>query len=360
MGQYLQWYPPNQQIVSHPNLTDGDSGTWYYVWNTLYEGQQYDTWGFTLSASSTYSFSVDNQGGYSGLWTDLIIVDSAGNHLRSNDFWGEELTDYNADVWSFSPAYSGTYYAIVYKHFPWDDGYYQMTVTDIPKYVPPPDPNAILFGTGTEGADFVTLTDRRDNYLAGGGNDTIAGMGGFDTIQGGLGSDDLNGNTGNDKVYGGAGRDFVRGGQDDDFVFGEGDDDWHVNGNQGNDLVYGDDGNDGLFGGPGFDRLYGGTGNDTLSGDLGNDSLYGDEGADLHVFGEASGQDTVYGFDGGAGDRIRIAPGLNGTGVSDFAGLAVHLTQEVGGARLDLGAGNNVFFVGTPKDAIWAGVVEFG
>lgn len=217
-----------------------------------------------------------------------------------------------------------------------------------PNRTPSSLPDAI---DGGEGADTI---------VSGDGADTVRGLGGDDLVLGGFGDDDLNGNLGNDTVSGHVGRDFVRGGQGDDKVSGQDDDDWHVNGNIGNDLVYGDDGNDMLFGGPGFDQLFGGNHSDTLSGDLGNDSLHGDDGADRFDFRSEGGNDVVFGFDGGQGDRVWIETDINGSGIATFDDLVARLTEGPDGARLDLGGGNTVLFLGTPKDAIWSGVVEFG
>ncbi|MDB5556354.1 MAG: putative outer rane adhesin like protein, partial [Rhizobium sp.] len=62
------------------------------------------------------------------------------------------------------------------------------------------------------------LTNKADNYNAGGGNDFVLGLGGNDTILGGKGNDTLNGGKGNDTLNGGKGNDKLLGGAGDDML----------------------------------------------------------------------------------------------------------------------------------------------
>jgi Ca2+-binding RTX toxin-like protein len=128
-----------------------------------------------------------------------------------------------------------------------------------------------------------------------------------------------------DAIFGGAGDDTLDGGDGDDTLVGE----------DGNDLLRGDAGNDSLIGGAGADTLAGGTGNDRI--DPGQDGM-----ADVIVFSDGDGQDTITGLD---------APVDNGDGT--FTGvdrLDVSGLTDANGGRVstddvtvsDDGAGNAV------------------
>ena len=64
---------------------------------------------------------------------------------------------------------------------------------------------------GTDGADILTGTDKRDVIAGLAGDDVIRGLDGRDTICGALGNDRLKGQTDGDLVKGGRGNDRVRG-----------------------------------------------------------------------------------------------------------------------------------------------------
>jgi len=100
----------------------------------------------------------------------------------------------------------------------------------------------------------------------------------------GTAADDLLlGALGNDKLSGSGGNDLLRGGE-------------------GNDRLAGDSGHDRLEGGGGRDLLDGGTGGDVLIGGAGHDQMTGGKGADVFVFDDDFGKDTISDF--GSGDRI--------------------------------------------------------
>lgn len=120
------------------------------------------------------------------------------------------------------------------------------------------------------------------------GNDSVTGATGFQDLRGYYGNDTLKGGAGNDVLFG------HRGGAGTDLnlstTFTDND---SLDGGTGNDLLRGDFGNDILLGGAGIDTLDGGTGNDTLTG--------GTE-ADLFVFNNKSGRDTLTDFVSGTDD----------------------------------------------------------
>lgn len=101
---------------------------------------------------------------------------------------------------------------------------------------------------------------------------------GDDTISGGAGNDVIRGGSGIDTITGGAGSDVIRGGSGTDSI----------SGGTGNDLLMGDAGDDTIDGGAGDDHIMGGTGDDTLTGG---------SGADVFLFVENSGNDTITDFD---------------------------------------------------------------
>ena len=152
-----------------------------------------------------------------------------------------------------------------------------------PPALPAPKPTADYTGAGAgvtvrlhdgqgDGAKHI-LGSRYNDILAGDGRDNR-----------------LEGRDGNDTLYGGPA------GGDDTLL-----------GGAGNDALYGGKGNDTLDGGAGDDVLYGGAGDDTLTGGEGSDLLYGGAGADTFVLDSTDpGQDRVFNFNVGEGDRIDV------------------------------------------------------
>ncbi|WP_299723395.1 calcium-binding protein [uncultured Tateyamaria sp.] len=170
---------------------------------------------------------------------------------------------------------------------------------------------------GGDGNDWISggsnLGMTVDGLWGEAGNDTIFGDGGFDMLDGGDGDDLLDGGHQADNLYGRDGNDELRGGQGLDRLFGgTGDDLGH--GGDGNDGLFGEAGNDTLFGDAGDDRFFGGSGNDlifggadndtinggsgfdTIEGGTGNDLLFGRFNADVFVFADGHGQDTIGDF----------------------------------------------------------------
>jgi hypothetical protein len=141
---------------------------------------------------------------------------------------------------------------------------------------------------GNEGApiegDFL-LGDKGDETFAGSMlGDLIVAAGGEDSIDGGFG---------NDRLFGGDGADNVSGGLGDDILFG------------GSSYR---DANDVLDGGAGEDRICGGAGDDTITG--------GSE-ADIFMFYNHEGRDTISDFQRGV-DQIAIETGARRFSQLDF------------------------------------------
>ena len=213
----------------------------------------------------------------------------------------------------------------------------------------------------TLGAEFENLTLLGAENLNGGGNnlanilagnsghndlrgyeenDTIGGFAGDDALYGGEGNDSLAGGYGNDSLFGGDGRDVLAGGNGDDTLMGK----------AGNDTLKGWKGDDSMAGGDGDDSLLGSFGNDTMDGGLGKDTLLGADGddlmtgglqADLFVFVNGFGNDTIADF---AATWNAEKIDLSGvTAIVDFADLSANHVAQVGAdVVISDGAGNTI------------------
>jgi hypothetical protein len=247
--------------------------------------------------------------------------------------------------------------------------------------------------SGTGGADFIRPGDGGQAIDAGGGDDVVYGDndyvtgGGADTIKGGEGRDQITGgdnddrilgNEGSDTIYGdfqssspNAGRDLIDAGQGDDVVIA-GDNDDTVVGGEGDDLIQGDfdwqtqGGDDLIDAGDGKDTVVAGAGDDTVSGGRGDDLIYGDYrwntagGTDVVVYtgsrddyvitqnpdgsytiadqvADRDGTDTVYGaeiFRFADGD-VDVSDILEGGGGGGGAGDAVRYDLNISTALVD-------------------------
>ena len=119
---------------------------------------------------------------------------------------------------------------------------------------------------------------------------------------------------------GGAGADRLTGGLGAD----------RLSGLSGNDTLVASAGNDRLSGDGGNDVLYGGTGGDVIDGGTGRDTLFGGSVADVFVFQQGDGIDSLRDFQNGV-DRLQVE------GVRGFSALA--FSAAVGGTWVDYGNG---------------------
>ncbi|SLN56759.1 Bifunctional hemolysin/adenylate cyclase precursor [Roseivivax jejudonensis] len=148
---------------------------------------------------------------------------------------------------------------------------------------------------GTDFADEITGSARRESFISNGGNDTIDGGGGIDRIRydrsrmeemvidlelgraegsrDGVAFVDTLRNI--EEARGSRVNDTIRGSSDDD----------RLEGRQGDDVVSGRGGDDTIEGDAGNDTLNGNDGDDRLEGDLGDDLIDGGEGDDRVVVG---------------------------------------------------------------------------
>lgn len=121
------------------------------------------------------------------------------------------------------------------------------------------------------------ITAGGDALTGGTGHDTIRGDAGDDTIRGGDGDDQIKGQTGDDRLYGGQGDDWMSGGFGDDSIAG----------GQGNDSLYGGGGADVMTGGDGNDAIHAEEGRDFVEGEDGDDHIWLD-GAGVFARGDAA------------------------------------------------------------------------
>ncbi len=204
------------------------------------------------------------------------------------------------------------------------------------------------------GSNFGYTTD---GVWGGSGNDTIFGDAGFDYLDGGIGNDLIDGGHQADNLFGRGGMDTLLGGAGLDRLFGGGDND-QLFGGDGNDGHFGEAGNDTLWGGSGNDRFFGGHGNDisdggadndtiyagagfdTLIGNTGDDLLFGNFNADVFVFGEEHGNDTIADFQvESAFEKIDLS-GLGS--VQDFQDILSHSTQVGQNTSISTGVESNI------------------
>lgn len=134
------------------------------------------------------------------------------------------------------------------------------------------------------GDDILIATDFADIILGGAGGDTVNGGAGNDRIVDTRGANDLSGDAGNDTIIGGSGV-------------------LTATGDTGNDIMIGGIGHDRLDGGADDDILRGDPlgsflhGNDRLIAGTGTDILAGGGGADVFVFVQNGGANTIASFD---------------------------------------------------------------
>lgn len=141
--------------------------------------------------------------------------------------------------------------------------------------------------SGLAGNDILRGLGDADVLRGGTGRDTLLGGDGADVLLGEAGADLLNGNAGHDELLGGNGNDTLIGAGGSDTA----------EGGDGHDVLRGDGGRDNLSGGRGRDTLTGGDGADTLHGGNGRDLLTGGGDADVFVFENNAGHDTITDFD---------------------------------------------------------------
>jgi serralysin len=197
--------------------------------------------------------------------------------------------------------------------------------------------------TGGKGHDNIDGQGGDDTLSGGMGNDTILGGDGNDSISGGTDNDDLYGDAGDDKLYGNSGNDTINGNSGNDTLFGGIGADWVIGGS-GDDKLFGQNDNDTLRGGGGNDRLFGGKGDDNLAGGLGNDKLGGQSGADVFIFADGDGNDTITDFNVAELGEVIDLGGI--ASITNMAELNAAAVDTAAGVLIDFGGGNSVLLLG--------------
>jgi Ca2+-binding RTX toxin-like protein len=182
------------------------------------------------------------------------------------------------------------------------------------------------FGDTFVASGFNGINGTFNSFQGLGGDDTITGNGNtqilFNNATAGVNVDLTTGNVNGDASVG---HDTITGG-----VF-------NVLGSNFNDTISGTASND---------TLNGGSGNDTISGRAGNDSLTGGTGADVFVYADAGGADTVTDFNRAEGDKIDV------TGVSSvlsFADIQSRASLVGNNTVINFGGGNILTLNGVPN-----------
>lgn len=200
-------------------------------------------------------------------------------------------------------------------------------------------------GGGNDKLEGEEGDDGNDLLYGGDGADKIEGKDDDDTIYGGAGDDDIKGDYGSDLIYGGDGDDKIDAKKDNDTAYGGAGDDELESGNGGGVLYGGDDddrikGGDGdmfAYGGAGNDYLEGGKGNDRLDGGAGDDKIKTDDGADVVVFYDGAGNDTVKYFDEKE-DKVEIGS----KGIDTFADIQARMTGQGDDTLITLDDGSTI------------------
>ena len=198
---------------------------------------------------------------------------------------------------------------------------------------------------GGTGDDFYLVDDSRDraNENPGGGNDTVISTVDFrlradveNLILSGSAADDLTGkgNAENNVIVGDAGDNRIDGGGGSDTVSGNGGNDVLIGSGSGDSLA-GGTGEDTLRGEGGSDTLVGGADDDRIEGGDGNDDLIGGTEADLFVFADDFGRDTIFDFEDGL-DRINLRDIREENGNAPLALDQLLLTQLGTTTRIEL------------------------
>ena len=201
----------------------------------------------------------------------------------------------------------------------------------------------ILFGF--DGDDVLRGGKQEDTLLGGNGDDKLFGQRNADQLNAGNGNDKLNGGGGNDTLNGDAGNDRLKGGSRDDLM----------NGSTGNDKLVGNAGDDTLNGGSGDDKLIGGGDNDRLSGGAGNDEMRGGMGADVFVFKDNQGADTITDFD--TSEDVINLKGVDR--FATFADLENAANRDGDNLMIDTGRNSDILLLNVALDDLSADNFQF-
>ncbi|SLN55202.1 Bifunctional hemolysin/adenylate cyclase precursor [Pseudooceanicola marinus] len=206
---------------------------------------------------------------------------------------------------------------------------------------------------GDAGQDVLFGDGGFDHLEGGSGDDLLYGGNQADNLFGGIGNDAMYGDAGFDRLFTGAGDDLAYGGDGPDALFGEQGNDRLYSGT-GGDRIWAGAGNDTLYGGSGDDELAGGAGFDRIDSGAGDDRISGNFNADVFVFADGFGDDTITDFDAlNVFEKIDLS---EVTAITDFDDLIRNHAFDVGGAVLIAGAnGDQILLQGVAIEDLDAG-----
>ncbi len=158
-----------------------------------------------LEAGTTYRISLTGTGDNAASDTVLMLRDSKGGMIASNDDINsvgspDNPANLNSRL-TFSPEEDGAYYidASSYNRIPGSDNSGAYTISVM----------ALDLPADIEGADANEKIDGTESIAGGGGDDTINAMGGGDEVDGGPGNNLITGGPGGDMIKGGDGMDTI-------------------------------------------------------------------------------------------------------------------------------------------------------
>ncbi len=145
-----------------------------------------------------------------------------------------------------------------------------------------------------------------------------------------------------------AAEEIVARGGNDTVITGDGND--YALGGSGNDTLHGGGGDDRLDGERGDDAILGGEGNDTIVGGRGTDIFLGGGGADTFVYDSDFGPvDGIFDFNRAQGDKIQLAPNINGSGIATPEDVLAHCISPDGVNGFILLGSDVIILVGVPN-----------
>jgi hypothetical protein len=281
-------------------VNDYTTGTPYTSWSQLFNANANSTWqegnaGIPTNPTELINWPTQTMGGYGAVakaaLADEITYTGSPQAIQAYGFVVSQIAyAFSLNGSDFSSG-SGATLADAYQNYP------QWSI--MPRL---PDgtwlPNSQM-QIDTSGASTVTLT-------ATGGDSLLAVVGnGTATLTGGTGSSDL--------MFGGRGATTFNPGPGNDYLF----------------------------------AAYNATGTQTFNDNTGNNYMYGSSsGTNVYAFADNnSGHDTIANFNVST-DRLRIAPNLNGSGVSSAAQLVAGATINNGNTVLHLSPTNDITLLG--------------
>jgi Ca2+-binding RTX toxin-like protein len=126
------------------------------------------------------------------------------------------------------------------------------------------------------------------------------------------------------------------------------------------DLLYGGSGPTTLRAGTGNDYLFGGSGPTTFVDNTGNNYMHGGTGANVYQFSENnSGHDAIANFNPNT-DQLKIAPNLDGNGITTTAQLIAGATVSNGNTTFHLSPSDDITLLGItqPANSLYAIIVS--